>query len=63
MLTSACLISSVCVRGGGVEGGGEMELWVGNVRRLFSLLYIAASHTVHIPNISRVLLVIGCFIL
>ena len=54
----------MCAGGGGGGGrGGGMELWVGNVMRLFSLLYIAASHTVHIPNISCVLLVIGCFIL
>ena len=36
-----------------------MELLVGNkVMRLFSLLYIAASHTVHVHYFSCVLLVV-----
>ena len=36
-----------------------MELQVGNnVMRLFSLLYIAASHTVHVHYFSCVLLVV-----
>ena len=65
MLTASCLISSVCEwgwgRGGGVWGagrGGIVVLCVGNNVMLFSLLYIAASHAVHVHYFSCVLLVV-----
>ena len=59
MLTATCLISSVCVEGGW-EGGncGNMN----NVTRLFSVLYIAASHTIHVGYFSCVLSHFSCHI-
>ena len=52
-------VSSSVHWGGGGGGGGIVKLWVGNnVMRLFSFLYIAASHMVHVHYFSCVLLVV-----